>query len=388
MEAAASQLLSKLVYVRQLGEGGGGEVFLYQHRHSNRYYAVKKMKRSTPNFEKYVKRAIASCSRLYHPNIVNYFEHVYDPKFAYLIFEYMAGGDLKKEVIRKREVVPKEVLQKWIRQLVSVLTYLGKKGIMHRDIKPDNILLTSTDHSTANIKLADFDTCRWMLNAKDDRMTRDIGTTGYMAPDVIGSSSYNSQVDVWSLGCLVFELVTWKLPFSQHTKSRDQQQREGPVFPITPEVPDDVKHFIRYCLVYDPALRPSALDLAKHPLIAHTAKWPALPQPINPGLADLAEAQDPQEAYREEVKGGEETGLDHGPLEPIRAVRESESILETEVQDQKTNLLSIGDKQLESVEIRARRETNEDTKQLVTLTQALGMQEKELATIGTNSSSP
>ena len=422
MEAAASQLLSKLVYVRQLGEGGGGEVFLYQHRHSNRYYAVKKMKRSTPNFEKYVKRAIASCSRLYHPNIVNYFEHVYDPKFAYLIFEYMAGGDLKKEVIRKREVVPKAVLQKWIRQLVSVLTYLGKKGIMHRDIKPDNILLTSTDHSTANIKLADFDTCRWMLNAKDDRMTRDIGTTGYMAPDVIGSSSYNSQVDVWSLGCLVFELVTWKLPFSQHTKSRDQQQREGPVFPITPEVPDDVKHFIRYCLVYDPALRPSALDLAKHVLIGHTGNWPALPQPINLGLADLAEAQDPQEEYKEDAAEDdeEETGFGRGPLEQIRNIRESESTLGTDMQDLETNLQTILDKQLECVAIlskltcpmeakaacdlakrslllnqklvesviRTRRGMNEDTTQLEALNQTLGMRGEELTIIGTHFSSP
>jgi len=354
---------------------------LYQHRLVNRNYAVKKMNRTTPNFDEYVEREIARCARICHENIVNYIEHVYDPKFAYLIFEYMPGGDLKTEVIRKREEVPPKVLQKWIRQLVKVLIHLGTKGIMHRDIKPDNIFLTSTDHCTANIKLS-------MSSAKNNRMTRDIGSPDYMAPDVIDSSSYNSQVDVWSLGCLVFELVTWTLPFSQHTKSRDQQQREGPVFPITPEVPGDVKHFIRYCLVYDPALRPSAQDLAKHVLIGHTGNWPALPQPINLGLADLAEAQDPREAYGEEVKGGEETGLDHGPLEPIRAVRESESTLETELQDQKTNLLSIGDKQLESVVIRARRETSEDTTQLTTLTQALGTREEELATIGTNSSSP
>lgn len=418
MEAEASQLLNNLVYERKIGEGGGGEVFLYRHRHSSRYFAVKKMKRTSPNFVKYVKRAIESCARCYHPNILSYYGHVYDSKYAYLVFEYMSGGDLKKEIIRRRETVPMEVLIKWIRQLVSVLVFLRKKGIMHRDIKPDNVLLTSTDHYTSNIKLSDFETCRGMLSSKDDRMTRDIGSPGYMAPDVMGSSSYNSQVDVWSLGCLVFELVTWKLPFSQHTKTRDLQQREGPLFPSIPEVPEEVKHFIRYCLVYDPARRPSAQDLSRHPLIAHTALWPALPQPPNFGLADLAESQVSLEEDKE-AEEEEETGFGRGPLEQIQVAKDSKSTLNTDVQDLETNLQTIVDKQLECVAIiakltspmeakaacdlakrslllhqklvesviRTRKGMNEDTTQLERLTQTLGMRGEELTTISTHFSS-
>lgn len=252
-------------------------------------------------------------------------------------------------------------------------------------------------------------------------MTRDIGSPGYMAPEVIGGSSYNSQVDVWSLGCLVFELVTWKLPFTQHNKARDLQLREGPMFPSTSSVHMLVQHFIRYCLVYDPERRPSPQDLSRHPLIAHTAVWPALPQAANLGLADLAESQDIQEEDKEaEDEEDWETGFGRGPLEQIQAVRESKSTLDTDIQDLETSLQTIVDKDMECVAIiakltspmeakfacdlakkslllhqklvesviRTRRGMNEDTAQLERLTQTLGMRGEELTTLGTHFSSP
>ena len=419
MEALASGLFSNLVYERQLGKGGGGEVFLYRHRHSGKYFAVKKMANFSKGNKKYVERALESCARIYHPNILSYYGNATDSRFAYFIFEYMPGGDLMKEVIRRRETVDIEVLRKWIRQIVSALVYLRQKGIMHRDIKPDNILLTNADHSIANAKLSDFDTCRSMLAPKEERKTMIIGTHGYMAPEVQVSSTYNSQVDVWSLGCLIFELVTWKLPFTQHSKTTTEQQREGPVFPSIPVVPDDVKHFIRYCLVYDPTLRPSANDLSRHPLISHTARVPELPQPAFNELADLIERPDDEDEEEEkrEEEDEDETGFGRGP--EIREIKGTESTINSDVQDLQTCLQTIVDKQMEFVAIisklsspmeakaacdnakhsliqnqkllaaviRTRNVMHEETEQFEELTQTLGIREEELTNLGTHLSS-
>ena len=419
MDSHVSSLLNNLVFIRQIGEGGGGEVFLYHRATDRKPFAVKKMKKTSAKLMKYVRRAIDSCARCYHPHLVCYHGHVYDSKHAFLIFEYMPGGDLKKEVIRKRKVVPLNVFRKWISQLVSVLVFLRKKGIMHRDIKPDNVLLTSSDLSKADVKLSDFETCRKMLAVQEERMTEGIGSYGYMAPD-INASSYTSQVDIWSLGCLVFELTTFKLPFSQSNRSRDLQMREGPVFPNIPVVPQEVQHFIRYCLVYDPNQRPSAIDLSRHPLISRNTEYPVLPQEPNYGLAELVESENqPDEEEKKAEDDMEETGFGRGPLEQIQQVKESSSSAASDVQDLETNLQAIIDKQVECMAliakltsrmeakmacdiakrqlilnqnlmqmvIRTRKGMNEDTTSLERISQALLARGEELTTLGTQFSS-
>ena len=141
MQDSAAQLMSNLNFEKFLGEGSFGTVYLYTHKFSRKQYAVKQMVINKTT-KKLAKRAIDMCQRCYHPNILSFYGHVFDTDHVYLVFEFMPGGDLKSSVIRKRLLVPQEVLVKWLRQLVSVLVFLRKKAMLHRDIKPANVLLT------------------------------------------------------------------------------------------------------------------------------------------------------------------------------------------------------------------------------------------------------
>jgi aurora kinase len=152
-----------------------------------------------------VQREIEIQSNLRHPNILQLLGYFYDSKRIFLILEYAAKGELYKHLQRETRF-PEWKAAQYIAQMAAALQFLHKKHVIHRDIKPENILLGIH----GELKIADFG---WSVHAPGDRRTTQCGTLDYLPPEIVNYTSYNSKVDLWSLGVLMYEFLVGQAPF-------------------------------------------------------------------------------------------------------------------------------------------------------------------------------
>jgi serine/threonine protein kinase len=151
-------------------------------------------------------------------------------------------------------------------QVLEGLQYLHAEGIIHRDIKGDNILIDST----SDVKLADFGLSQNLSLVKQDDIA---GTPYWMAPEIINMSGASYTSDIWSVGCMVIELLSGKPPycdFAPHTALYKIAMDLHP--PIPPGCSPAVEDFLLLCLKKEPGLRPSATQLLQHPWIVESMR--------------------------------------------------------------------------------------------------------------------
>ena len=148
--------------------------------------------------------------KLDHPNIVNYFETYDDRKYLYLVMEYVDGMELFEKITHKKNSrFGEKQTAKYMLQLFKAINHCHAQEIVHRDIKPENIMVTEND----DIRLIDFGLSKVQTGKKLDEIA---GTPLYMAPEVI-QGSYGKEADMWSLGVLLYTLVSGYLPFYEKT---------------------------------------------------------------------------------------------------------------------------------------------------------------------------
>ncbi|KAA8565577.1 hypothetical protein EYC84_009429 [Monilinia fructicola] len=164
---------------------------------------------------------------LNHPFICNLRYSFQDIEYMYLVVDLMNGGDLRFHISRK--TFTEEAVQFWIAELGIALKYIHKQGIIHRDVKPDNVLLDSEGH----IHLADFNVASDYTSHR--LLTSKSGTLAYLAPEVYKGCGYGPGADWWSLGVLFYECIYNKRPFegSTQTNLAAQITKAAPNFPIT-----------------------------------------------------------------------------------------------------------------------------------------------------------
>lgn len=221
-------------------------------------------------------------SQLEHKNIINYLYMERDANAINLFMEYAPGGSIRS-ILDKRGKAPPEQVALWLRDILEGLAYLHSEGIVHLDIKAANVLLGAD----GSCKLSDFGTAKQMNAAVDksnssnnNGETNAAGTLHFMAPEVLNGGTFDWRADIWSLGCMVMEMLTSKLPFSQVI--------DGPLAIVgyisalsindTPKIPAEIQevnavNFIQTCLAVDPMRRPNARTLQNHPFVVQsTAK--------------------------------------------------------------------------------------------------------------------
>jgi serine/threonine protein kinase len=145
-------------------------------------------------------------------NIVKFVEMIKTANHIYLVYEYCEGGTLDGEM-RKSGFFPEKRALLYFKQLMNAFKALSSNNILHRDIKPDNILLKS-----GHLKLADFGFCKRM-QGPDDLTQTVLGSPVYMAPEVLNGDLYNSKADIWSLGVVLFEMLFGYCPFNEGSMS-------------------------------------------------------------------------------------------------------------------------------------------------------------------------
>ena len=195
-----------------IGQGGMGQVFKAVHEMMGRESAVKllPLNKSTPEAILNFTREIRTQAQLDHPNLVRAYDAGHDMSVYYLVTEYVAGTDLRR-LIRSQGRLTMQQAASIIMQAARGLEYAHRRGLIHRDVKPGNVLVTADGVAkVSDLGLAGF----IHLADEDPRAGKVVGTPDYLSPEQIRSPSEISSVsDIYSLGCTLYYAVTGKVPF-------------------------------------------------------------------------------------------------------------------------------------------------------------------------------
>src|SRR6185369_15086576 len=207
--------LGRYDLVRVLGKGAMGIVYEGRDPNLERRVAIKTVKvenlseEAAAEYEARFRTEARSAARLQHPNIVSVYDSDRDGDIAFLVMEYIQGDDLKHHLDKGVRYTLEQSL-KMIRDLLSALDYAHKQGIVHRDIKPANLLI----EPGGRVKLTDFGVAR-MQDSGDATRTQGnmIGTLKYMSPEQVQGQKTDSRTDLFSVGVVLYQLLTDTRPF-------------------------------------------------------------------------------------------------------------------------------------------------------------------------------
>lgn len=264
--AMTGRTLDRYTLVEKLGSGGMGDVFKGHHPSLDQYRAIKVLPPSLsqqPDLVERFLREARRCAALKHPHIVR-LEHVgKEDGLYYMVLDYVEGISLA-QLIEERGPLPVERGLVLALQVCEALAYAHEQGIVHRDVKPANILVGKGDH----VYLSDFGIARG-LEADEPGLTAagaSIGTPEYMAPEQVRGDGVDERSDLYSLGVVLYETFTGELPFSGRSKTAIKRQHlerrpESPRF-YRPELPGSLEAIILRALAKEPEQRyPSAAAL-------------------------------------------------------------------------------------------------------------------------------
>lgn len=270
-----------------IGQGGMAHVYRARDRVLGRPVAIKVLRPeyvSDENLLARFQREARAAAALLHPNIVSVYDVGQDGDQHYIVMEYMAGPTLK-EVIRRRAPLPVEQALKVAEQVCAALEYAHRHGVIHRDIKPQNILFSEDEEV---VKVADFGIAKSRLDPEITAERLALGTVKYISPEQARGVEVVPQSDLYSLGVVLYEMLTGQQPFTgdtpvsialQHVEAEPPPPRQ-----FNPYIPPAVEEIVLRCLAKDPrhrflSAREMRLALERYRLVGAEVTG-AIPQPL------------------------------------------------------------------------------------------------------------
>jgi serine/threonine protein kinase len=299
-----------------LGRGGMGQVFKCEHDILRRAAAIKVLPRekATPEAIANFQREIQAQAKLDHPNLVRALDAGQDGNVFYMVAEYVPGSDLRK-LVRRNGPLNMEAAASIVSQVAAALQYAHQQGLIHRDVKPGNVLVTPDGHA----KLSDLGLAGPLEGDidEDPRFGRIAGTADYLSPDHIRDPWNPTPAwDIYSLGCTLYYAVTGKVPFPKGS-TRDKARAHCELRPLDPRrlnasLSAAFVDVLADMMAKDPAERiQSAAEV-----IQRLAPWTLEPAPLAPGSrrkrkSSIAAPVPPPKAFRSgEPDSPERTGLE------------------------------------------------------------------------------
>ena len=240
-----------------IGGGGMSRVYLAHDIILDRDVAIKVLNYDFSNEEELKRRFMRealSATSLTHPHIVDIFDVGEDGDIHYLVMEYIEGQTLKEFIVSNGPLTPEQALP-IMRQLVSAISNAHYNGIVHRDIKPQNILM---DHD-GNVKITDFGIAMALSATAHTKTNSVLGTVHYLSPEQARGGMATKKSDIYSVGIVFYELLTGKLPFSGESAvsiALKHLQEETPsVRKLFPSIPQSVENVILKATAKDAVLR-------------------------------------------------------------------------------------------------------------------------------------
>ncbi|KAI9299264.1 Pkinase-domain-containing protein [Neoconidiobolus thromboides FSU 785] len=254
-----------------VGRGAYGEVYKGMDRRTAKVVAIKILNMDTDQEEIIdTQREIGLLSQLQGAescNITRYHGSFLEGSKLWVIMDYAAGGSIRG--LMKSSVIDEKCISIIVREVLLSLDYIHKQGIIHRDIKAANILLTES----GQVQLCDFGIAR-TISFNSVKRYSFVGTPYWMAPEVITEGSpYNQKADIWSLGITVYEIALGNPPYAEHDpKTALMMLAQGKPPRLTGPFSSQLKDFVSMCLTFNPEERPTAEELLKCKFIKAYAK--------------------------------------------------------------------------------------------------------------------
>lgn len=266
-DADPTKLYRNLV---KIGQGASGGVYTAYQVGTNLSVAIKQMNLEQQPKKDLIINEILVMKESSHKNIVNYIDSFLFRGDLWVVMEYMEGGSLT-EVVTTNEMADPQI-GAVCRETLMGLEHLHSKGVIHRDIKSDNVLLSLN----GDIKLTDFGFCAQLKEGHGKRTTM-VGTPYWMAPEVVTRKEYGPKVDIWSLGIMAIEMLEGEPPYLNENPLRALYliaTNGTPTLQHPEKVSADFTDFLHKCLEVDAEKRPTATVLLKHPFIvnAHSVR--------------------------------------------------------------------------------------------------------------------
>ena len=239
-----------------VGEGGMANVYRASDVLDNRVVAVKILKNEYSESEEFQRRfrdeskAIAMMS---HPNIVKIYDMGFSDKMQYIVMEYIDGITLKEYLKQRNGALTWKEVVHFATQVLSALDHAHSKGIVHRDVKPQNIML----QADGSIKMMDFGIARFSRAQSQTVSDKAIGSVHYISPEQAKGDHTDARTDIYSVGVMMYEMLSGKLPFdgtgAVSIAIMQISEKPKPLAEVAPNIPVGLRQITEKAMEKDPA---------------------------------------------------------------------------------------------------------------------------------------
>lgn len=269
LKAARSKLEDWYTVGKEIGRGSYGTVYAGEDRETKEKVAIKVIQKnpSSRRQTKFLEREVKILKSVDSPHVIVTLDVFEDEKQVALVSEFMQGGELFDRIIADKAFTEGKA-RAVTKQILLGIDHLHGLQVVHRDIKPENVLCTSTSGDVPHVKLTDFGLSNVMDDGADtsSALLSHVGTSFYLAPEVVGREGYGPGVDLWAAGVVLYIMLCGRFPFWGKTDIEYLSSlRRGPDMrgDEWTSVSDEGKQFVRTLLEMDPKKRPNAKQALK-----------------------------------------------------------------------------------------------------------------------------
>ncbi len=262
MNLIGTMLAGRYEILEEIGKGGMAYVYKARCHFLNRLVAIKVLKEELRDDKEFVHRfntEAQAAARISNPHVVSIYDVGFENGLYYIVMEYVDGITLK-EYIAEKGVLPWRQAAEFAAQICEGLSAAHKKSVIHRDIKPQNIIMTKG----GVLKVTDFGIARATTQATQSTSNSTIGTVHYLSPEQARGGYTNERTDIYSLGVVLYEMLTGRLPFNDNTAVAIaiKHIQEKPVLPriLNNEIPESMEYIVMKALNKEQNLRYASAD--------------------------------------------------------------------------------------------------------------------------------